>query len=540
MDFNEYVREYELGRARGDAPPVPERRLQGARADGARAGQDAGGRGDRGLPARDRARGRLEPARRVGADPRPEALVAAAPPTAATRLPARSTSRATSEASRCSCATRCSSCCARWRAGTGRPRRQLDERVGRPRSFERAMTPFFAEHARRPPRSERAGSGPDDDHRASAPGGRRALAGRPGRLRRRGRRRLGDLRVGRPRKVARVGKADRANEPTLEVAWGIMRVLKRVLKVVGLVVVLLGLILGMFVYVQCSKFDSSMEKVYDVPAPDLGRSTDAAVIARGDHLVHSLGGCASALCHGEDLGRRQADRDGAPRLAPGAEHHARQPRRGVLRRRIRADHPARHQEGRADGAPHAVAGPHLAARLRRAGNRLLPADGAARRPARTARRGSARSARSSIAWTRSSLDVARRIDHGKIEHAPAPEPTAAYGAYVSRLCNGCHGEHLSGGRIPGTPSTIPTPLNLTPDATGLKDWSFADFDKLMKTGARQERQDARPVHAHRGVEELRRHRDARALGVPADAPARAARRTLRGFSERLPRRARSG
>ena len=83
------------------------------------------------------------------------------------------------------------------------------------------------------------------------------------------------------------------------------------------------------------------------------------------------------------------------------------------------------------------------------------------------------------------LDVARRIDHGKMEHAPAPEPTAAYGAYVSRLCTGCHGEHLSGGRIPGTPSTIPTPLNLTPDATGLKDWTFADFDKLMKTGARK-------------------------------------------------------
>ena len=36
---------------RGDAPAVPERRLQGARADRPRAGQDAGGRGDRGLPA---------------------------------------------------------------------------------------------------------------------------------------------------------------------------------------------------------------------------------------------------------------------------------------------------------------------------------------------------------------------------------------------------------------------------------------------------------------------------------------------------------
>ncbi len=68
MDFNEYVREYELGRAEGtllrylsDAYKALVQTVPGA-------GEDARGRGDRGVPARDGPRGRLEPARRVGAD----------------------------------------------------------------------------------------------------------------------------------------------------------------------------------------------------------------------------------------------------------------------------------------------------------------------------------------------------------------------------------------------------------------------------------------------------------------------------------------
>ena len=51
MDFTEYVREYELERAEGMLLRYLSRRLQGARADGARAGEDARGRRDRGVPA---------------------------------------------------------------------------------------------------------------------------------------------------------------------------------------------------------------------------------------------------------------------------------------------------------------------------------------------------------------------------------------------------------------------------------------------------------------------------------------------------------
>ena len=66
------------------------------------------------------------------------------------------------------------------------------------------------------------------------------------------------------------------------------------------------------------------------------------------------------------------------------------------------------------------------------------------------------------------LMSASRIDHDTDpEDAPDPEPTARYGRFLARSCTGCHGERLSGGRIPGAPSSLPIPANLTPHETGL-------------------------------------------------------------------------
>jgi hypothetical protein len=83
------------------------------------------------------------------------------------------------------------------------------------------------------------------------------------------------------------------------------------------------------------------------------------------------------------------------------------------------------------------------------------------------------------------IDVARKIDHAKLETAGPPEPNANYGKYLGRLCSGCHGEKLSGGRIPGAPSSLPIPSNITPHETGLKDWTYEDFDKMVLTGVRK-------------------------------------------------------
>lgn len=60
-------------------------------------------------------------------------------------------------------------------------------------------------------------------------------------------------------------------------------------------------------------------------------------------------------------------------------------------------------------------------------------------------------------------DAAARIDHSK----PPAQPVAAgvnaqHGAYVANMCIGCHGEHLSGGKIPGGPPDWPAAANITP------------------------------------------------------------------------------
>jgi hypothetical protein len=263
-----------------------------------------------------------------------------------------------------------------------------------------------------------------------------------------------------------------------------MRILKRVLKVIGIVLAVVVLVGGIFVYVQCSAFDASMAKVYDVPAPNLSRSTDPAVIARGKHLVESVGGCASDLCHGQDLGGGRPIEMGplgtlcGPNLTPdnlGAAYSdgefARIIRHGIKKdgRTVRLM-PAQDINWLPDSDVVAIV-----SYLRT----IPPGD----RPNGTTHIGVL--GKVLDRQDKITIDVARRIDHTKRDEAPSPEPTARYGAFLARLCTGCHGEHLSGGRIPGTPASIPTPLNLTPDATGLAGWTYDDFDKLLKKGVRK-------------------------------------------------------
>lgn len=78
------------------------------------------------------------------------------------------------------------------------------------------------------------------------------------------------------------------------------------------------------------------------------------------------------------------------------------------------------------------------------------------------------------------------IDH----NAPRPVTvvvgvTQEYGAYLAQTCSGCHGATFSGGQIPGVPMEPPYPANLTPDpATGLGQWTEADFFKAIRQGQR--------------------------------------------------------
>ncbi|MFL6674625.1 MAG: c-type cytochrome [Massilia sp.] len=84
-------------------------------------------------------------------------------------------------------------------------------------------------------------------------------------------------------------------------------------------------------------------------------------------------------------------------------------------------------------------------------------------------------------------DASEKIDH-KLPPARPVEAaiTAAHGAYVANACIGCHGTHLSGGKIAGGPPTWPAAANLTPGkGSAMVRYSTPDtFLAMMRSGHR--------------------------------------------------------
>jgi len=84
------------------------------------------------------------------------------------------------------------------------------------------------------------------------------------------------------------------------------------------------------------------------------------------------------------------------------------------------------------------------------------------------------------------LAYALRVDqHAAHAATMAPAATAEYGRYLANSCSGCHGEHFSGGRVPGTPPSFPPARNITPDpVNGIGKWSKPDFYAAVRSGKR--------------------------------------------------------
>ena len=84
-------------------------------------------------------------------------------------------------------------------------------------------------------------------------------------------------------------------------------------------------------------------------------------------------------------------------------------------------------------------------------------------------------------------DAAAKIDHSLPPALPVPAAVnVQHGAYVANMCIGCHGEHLSGGKIPGGPPDWPAAANITPGEgsamTRYKD--SAAFIAMLRSGKR--------------------------------------------------------
>jgi hypothetical protein len=262
------------------------------------------------------------------------------------------------------------------------------------------------------------------------------------------------------------------------------RTIKRVLVASA---ALAGLIVvggGAFVGFHALRFDASMDKVYDVAPKPVVRSTDPAVLARGEHLTKSLGGCVASDCHGSDLGGGKTLVLGplgeitGPNVSSGGLGAAysdgelfRLIRHGIKKDGRSVRFMPSHEMGWLPDSDIAAMISYL---------RTQPPSTKPNGPTSLGIVGKVLDRMDLIV-----LDVARRIDHANPEIAPPPSIDAAYGRFIAKGCTGCHGDNLSGGRIPAAPPELPVPLNLTPHATGLQGWTYQDFDRLLTTGLRK-------------------------------------------------------
>jgi hypothetical protein len=260
--------------------------------------------------------------------------------------------------------------------------------------------------------------------------------------------------------------------------------LKRIGIALGALVLLVALVGGVFVFLKTSAFDSSMNKVYSVPILKIERSTDPIVLERGKHLFEAIMPCGVGDCHGPGLGGgKQMDMGplgtfAGPNVSAGGLGAAYSD--GELARLIR--HGIK-KDGRSvlfmpshdvEWLPDA----DLTALI--SYYRTLPP---VSKPNGLVKLGTL--AKILDRMDMIPLDIARRIDHEKAGRGPAPSPTKEYGQLLSRSCTGCHGAKLSGGPIPGAPPELPTPLNITPHETGMKGWTYEDFERVMVQGIRK-------------------------------------------------------
>lgn len=79
---------------------------------------------------------------------------------------------------------------------------------------------------------------------------------------------------------------------------------------------------------------------------------------------------------------------------------------------------------------------------------------------------------------------AELVDHDDRTYAQPPTgETVEYGAYMATICTPCHGENLSGGKVPGSDPSWPPAANLTPDSdTGIGSWTLDRFRTILASG----------------------------------------------------------
>jgi mono/diheme cytochrome c family protein len=237
----------------------------------------------------------------------------------------------------------------------------------------------------------------------------------------------------------------------------------------------------------------------DLPTHAFTAPTDAASVARGEHVLRALAKCHD--CHGQDLGGAQFIDDPvfmrifAPNLTSG--------RGGVGSTYSDADLERAIRHGLAKDGRRLIIMPaqeyqHLSdedlgalvAYLRS----LAPVD---REPTPLVVGPIARALLAGGVVQVFGADVVTHAD--EVVASVPVDTTVAYGKYIGDVgCAGCHGATYGGGKIPGAPPEFKPPANLTP--TGIGHYTFADFERALREGLRPDGSKLdpmMPVHATR-------------------------------------------
>lgn len=239
-----------------------------------------------------------------------------------------------------------------------------------------------------------------------------------------------------------------------------------------------------------------------IPVQGVALQTDAAGVERGKYLYRSRG-CGD--CHGNDGAGREFMNDGkgmrvrAPNISPGAGN--------VVAAYGPADWDRTVRHGvKPDGRP-------LMVMPSQDYNRLTDEDLAAvvayvRQLPPTAGVGALLELPVMVKALYAAgvvRDAAETIDHSLPPSQPVPQAvTAAHGAYVANACIGCHGNTLSGGKIPGTPPEWPPAANLTPgEGSVLPRYADAQaFITMLQTGKRPDGSAISPAMPFNALKEL--------------------------------------
>jgi mono/diheme cytochrome c family protein len=83
-----------------------------------------------------------------------------------------------------------------------------------------------------------------------------------------------------------------------------------------------------------------------------------------------------------------------------------------------------------------------------------------------------------------SADVIASEETPHPQTPPEAAPTITFGRHLAGICSGCHRQDLGGGPIVGGDPSWPPASNLTPDASGLRGWTLAQFKTALQEGKR--------------------------------------------------------